>query len=93
MWKGKIEHSKAERWVNCKAILVGGKGKLNSRNGCAVVARKSGLHDLYYTLYILRFALNRSFSLGLSAYNNTQLQIIKTRGFWKIMNMWKWPDP
>ena len=42
MWKGKIEHSKAERWVNCKTVPVGAKGKLNSWNGCAVVARRHG---------------------------------------------------
>ena len=42
MWIGKIEHSKAERWINCKAVPVGAKGKLNSRNGCAVVARRHG---------------------------------------------------
>ena len=42
MWKGKIKHSKAERWVNCKTVPVGAKGKLNSWNGCAVVARRHG---------------------------------------------------
>ena len=42
MWKGKIEHSKAEKWGNSKAVPVGVKGKLNSRNGCAVVATRCG---------------------------------------------------
>ena len=40
MWIGKIEHSKAERWINCKAVPVGAKGKLNSQKGCAIVARR-----------------------------------------------------
>ena len=33
-------HSKAERWANYKAVPVGVKGKLNSRNGCAVIGRR-----------------------------------------------------
>ena len=32
--------SKAERWANCQAVLVGVKGKLNSRNGYAVTSRR-----------------------------------------------------
>ena len=41
-WKEKIVHSKAERWANCKAVPVGVKGKLNSRNGYAVTSRRCG---------------------------------------------------